>query len=464
MNKLQVGFCRLDITPPLGTPIVGYFHPRYAEGVLDPLEVNALALSTGEDKVVMMSVDLCSVEKDVYEAACEAICKATGLTADQIFIHATHTHTGPATCAKTVDPNAVVDDSVEITDPKSAPAVVEYTKLLCKRMADAAVMAIADLKPAKMGWAVGKAPNIAFVRRFRMKDGKVRTNPGVGNPDILHPIGDVDERVNVLRFDREGAETIVLANFGDHPDVVGGNLISGDWPSLFRRKLEKCMDNVKALFFNGAQGDLNHVNVWAKGGDHNDMFHDFDDVDRGYGHSRHMGNVVTGAVLQVYDKVNYVDVDSIRSKLHTISVPSNMPKPEDMPLAHKYNDLHKAGRDDEIPFEAMELTTVVAEAGRMVQLEHGPAEFNMNLTAVAIGNVALIGIPGEPFNGVGLGLKEAEGWDMVMPCCLTNGSEGYFPMQDAYDEGGYEARSSRYKAGTAEILIKEGTALLDTLR
>ena len=36
-----------------------------------------------------------------------------------------------------------------------------------------------------------------------MKDGKVRTNPGVGNPDILHPIGDVDERVNVLRFDRE---------------------------------------------------------------------------------------------------------------------------------------------------------------------------------------------------------------------------------------------------------------------
>ena len=37
------------------------------------------------------------------------------------------------------------------------------------------------------------------------------------------------------------------------------------------------------------------------------------------------------------------------------------------------------------------------------------------------------------------------------------------PMQDSYDEGGYEARSSRYKAGTAELIIEEGKALLDTL-
>ena len=349
-------------------------------------------------------------------------------------------------------------------DDTKREIVRQYGHMLCRKFADAAIMALRDLKPAKMGWSVGNAPNIAFVRRFRMKDGKVRTNPGVGNPDILHPIGDVDERVNVLRFDREGGETVVLANMGCHPDVVGGNLISGDWPTLFRHQLERSLPNVKAMFFNGAQGDVNHVNVNAKGGDMNGMFHDFDDVARGYPHARHMANVMTGAVLQVYEKVNYVDVDSIRSKLQQIAVPSNMPKPEDLPLAHQYNELHKAGRDAEIPFEGMELTTVVAEAARMVKLEHGPAEFPMTLSGVAIGNVAFAGVPGEPFNGVGLGLKKAEDWDLVLPCCLTNGSEGYFPMQDSYDEGGYEARSSRFKAGTAEIIIKEGVALLDTLR
>ena len=47
---------------------------------------------------------------------------------------------------------------------------------------------------------------------------------------------------------------------------------------------------------------------------------------------------------------------------------------------------------------------------------------------------------------------------------MTNGREGYFPTKDAYDEGGYEAKTSNYKAGAAEQLIAEGKALLDTLR
>ncbi len=446
MNTLQAGYSKVNVNPMLGIPINGYFKPRYAEGILDDLEAVAVALACGETKVLLITIDTLLIDTNLLSVYQENIAEKTGVAKEAIFIHTTHTHT-----AGTLELNSENEQ------------VQAYTAFVGQRLVDAAVFAIEDLKPAKMGWAVGKAPNIAFVRRFRMRDGKVRTNPGVGNPDILHPIGDVDERVNVLRFDREGAETIVLANMGCHPDVVGGNKISADWIGMFRRRLEKSLDNVKAIYFNGTQGDINHVNVNAKDGDFNDTFHDFDDVDRGYGHARHMGNVMAGAVLQVYDKVNYRDVDTIRYAYKVSELPSNMPKPEDMPLAHKYNDLHNAGKDSEIPFKGMELTTVVAEAGRMVRLEHGPASFPLGLNAVAIGSVAMLGIPGEPFNGIGRGIKEAAGWEMVLPCCLTNGSEGYFPMQDAYDEGGYEARSSRYKAGTAELIIEEGKALLDTL-
>ena len=457
MNKLLAGFGRLDVTPPLGIPIVGYYKPRFAEGVLDELEVNALALAVEDKKVVLLSVDNCGFSETVANSYRDHICEVTGLPADCVFLHATHTHTGPSTCP-TYD-----KDLVLLADYENHPLLPEYFYYLRRKLADAALLALKDLKPAKMGWAVGNAPKVAFVRRFRMKDGKVRTNPGVGNPDILHPIGDVDERVNVLRFDREG-DTIVLANFGNHPDAVGDSLISGDWPTLFRHRLEKSLDNVKSIFFNGAQGDVNHVNVNAKGGDFNDTFHDFDDVDRGYGHARHMGNVVAAAVLQVFDKVNYTDVDSLKTLEKTIDIPSSMPTPEEAKQAHILNDLHMAGKDDEIPFEGMELTTVVAEAARMVRLEHGPKSFPMNFIGVAVGNVALFGIPGEPFTGVGRGLKEAEGWDLVLPCCLTNGCRGYFPMIDAYQEGGYEARSSSFKAGAAELIVKEGCELLDELR
>ena len=60
---------------------------------------------------------------------------------------------------------------------------------------------------------------------------------------------------------------------------------------------------------------------------------------------------------------------------------------------------------------------------------------------------------------------------MVLPTCLTNGSasltdgsECYFPMKEAYDEGGYEARSSIFKAGVAEAIIESGLEALKELR
>ena len=137
-----------------------------------------------------------------------------------------------------------------------------------------------------------------------------------------------------------------------------------------------------------------------------------------------------------------------------------MPTPEELPEAHRIDDLHNAGRDDELGYSGMMLTTVVAEAWRMVSLEHGPEYYEMDLSAIAIGDIAFVGIPGEPFAGIGFGIGEAEGWDLVLTTCITNGKQGYFTMKEAYDEGGYESRSSFFKAGVAETIIKEGKELL----
>ena len=447
MNTLQAGFARTDITPMLGIPIVGYYQERFAEDVLDPLEVNALALACGDKKALLLSVDLCYIA-DAHDTVLRtAIADATGLPLDAIYLSSTHTHTGPMIHSQSDD-----------------PLVAEYFRMLKWKMVDAARFALADLKPAKLGWGIGNAPNIAFVRRYRMKDGSVRTNPGVNNPDILHPIGDIDERVTVLRFDRENADTLVLANFGNHADVVGGSKLSADWPGLMRGTVEKVLDNTKCLFFTGAQGDINHVNVHPTGGYLNDMFLDFDDVARGYGHAQYMARVVTGGVLQAFDKVKYVDIENLHFLKRTIQVPSNKCDPSEIPEAHRVYDLHLAGRDEELPYKGMLLTTKLAEARRKVELENGPDYFEMNLTGLALDNIAFIGIPGEPFMGIGKALKETDGWELVIPTCLTNGSRGYFPMMDAYIEGGYEASATRYNAGVAELIIREGQELLGQLK
>ena len=371
MNALKAGFSKINITPMMGIAVQGYFKPRYAEGVLDDLYVRALALQCGEAKAVVLSMDHCGVVQALTDEFRKCVAEATGISADAVFISASHTHTGPML-------TAALDD----------PLQKEYFCMVCHKMADAAMLALQDLKPARMGWGVGEAPNIAFVRRFRMKDGSVRTNPGVGNPEILHPIGDVDERVTVLRFDQEEGKSLVLVHFSNHPDTVGGSMISADWPGFACKTVEQAIDNTACLFFNGTMGDVNHVNVNAKDGDMNDMFHDFDDVARGYGHARHMGNVVAGGVLQAFDKVQYVDVDTLRFAQKVIHVPANVPSAEELPEARYICKLHEEGRDADLPYTGMQLTTKVSAALRMLRLEHGPEAFDMRLSAIALGGVA----------------------------------------------------------------------------
>ena len=79
---------------------------------------------------------------------------------------------------------------------------------------------------------------------------------------------------------------------------------------------------------------------------------------------------------------------------------------------------------------------------------------------IAIGDVVLVSFPGEPFTDIGVQTKDTPGWKAILPCALTNGYQGYFPMRSAFDEGGYEARSSNYVAGVAETLIAGAKELL----
>ena len=141
-----------------------------------------------------------------------------------------------------------------------------------------------------------------------------------------------------------------------------------------------------------------------------------------------------------------------------------MPLPEQLPQARKIHELHSEGRDAELPYKGMMLTTVVAEAQRMLDLEHGPDSFVMELAGVSVGNIAVLCVPGEPFTEFGRSVKQAPGWDLVIPCAITNGFDGYFPPMDAYEQGGYEARSSPFKAGVAELLLEESLQLLSRLQ
>jgi len=451
MNRLEVGYAVVNVDPPLGIGLFGYYVPRFAKGFLDHLEASTLFLQCGNEYAVLISIDNGGLSAILTERYRKAIEQETGIRAESIFMSATHTHTGPL-----LEPTSMFEADEE--------AISRYADFVETRLIDLVKLAKANLKPARMGFAVGNAPDrIAYIRRYKMKDGTTWTCPPIGDPNIDHPLGTLDQRVNVLRFDQENGDSIVLLNYGVHADTVGGDQISSDWPGWTRRTVSKALDGVKVMCLVGAQGDVGSTNVYPSGGDMNDTEISFDNEMKSPGMARFVGRALAGTILQVYDKVEYTDVEHLAVCHKIVEIAANVPEQKDLPRAHLYKQLHESGHDCEIPYSAMELTTVVAEALRMCNLEHGPEFFHLELTGVQLGPVALIGIPGEPFTGIGVQIKDTEGWSMVLPCCLTNGSEGYFPMKDAYDEGGYEARSSCFRSGVAERLIDGAKALLREL-
>ncbi len=443
----KVGFSRVNITPPLGIHLCGYFFDRLADSVRDELEINAIAFDDGENRAVLLVLDAEGVHKaecDIFRAAAA---ERTGLPAEAIFITCTHTHTAPF---------AQFNHESEL--------VREYAQFLKRKLADAAQLALDDLKPAEVSYGTVEAKGISFVRRYRMKDGTSQTNPTVGDPNIVEPIGTADEREHIIRFDRQGADTVLLVNFGVHPDTIGGCGISADYPGFLRQTVEKALPGTKCLFINGAQGDVNHVNPKSVGGQAIGMHRDFD-CPRGYDHAKHMGYVLAGGVLQIYEKMTHIELGKLHTGHKTVHVPSNRPAPEEMPLAKKYHELHTAGKDEEIPYTGMELTTVVAGAARKVRLEHGPDFFEIDIYGLALGQIALIGFPGEPFTDISTTIKAADDdFAVIMTCVFANGSEGYFPMFDTFAEGGYEAASCPFKAGVGELLANEGIALLKSMK
>ncbi|MBE7022735.1 MAG: hypothetical protein E7414_05935 [Ruminococcaceae bacterium] len=448
MSTLKTGFARLCINPPLGEPISGYYEPRFTKGILDDLYVTAVAVDDGSRRAVLMNLDLIMIEAERATKYRKMISEKSGVPMEAIYMTFSHTHTGPM----------IGKDFASDLVGSAA-----YETFMTSQMCDAVCYALADLKESQMSVGEGEAKNLSFIRRFRMKDGSVRTNPGVGHPDIKEALGTPNDAVKLVKFERNEADDIYIVNFGTHPDTVGGEYISADWPGFVRSTLEKALDGVKCMCLTGVQGDVNHINPNPTEGQKKGTFIDFDSVPRGYEHAKYMGRAIAGAVLQICDKTEPMEGHKISYGSSVVTLASNQEN-DRLEEAERIVKLHAEGKDAELPYTEMELTTVVAEATRIVLLKNGPLSYDFELSAVAIGDVAFSGFPGEPFVEIGRRVEAASPFAMTVTCCLVNGGDSYFPTSSAYDEGGYEARTSRLKKGADDVLVKGTTELLNQIK
>lgn len=434
---MKAGFSKIDITPPLGSVLNGYYKERYADHVIEPLYATTLALSDGDNTILAISLDISEILQVDTDDIRTRVSKATNVPFEAVFIACIHTHTAPV-----------------ISEIRSFFKRDEsYYEFFCKKICESAKYAIQDLKNASASYSRSEAKGISFVRRFRTKDGIAVTNPSPKIMDrIVGPIGTPDESVTLVKLTRTGDSEILIVSFATHPDVIGGTGICPDWPGFMRNAVEGALtdaadgNGVRVIFFNGAQGDVNH----------HDKMNGI--VRKGVEHSRHMGRVLAGAVLSCYTYTTPIGSDKVFFKQKMVQVEVAKGTDEQVQIAGEIQDKYLKNEDiSSYPFN-------IVMARKYLRLEYCKPTLDLNVVCVGFGDVAFVGLPGEPFTQIGRDIKNSSPFTVTLPCCNANGSEGYFPTDDALLESGYEAQSSLFLPGVAPKLVECSLSILNELK
>lgn len=465
-NQLSAGVARIDITPPPGIAHAGWgaqTHQR-AAGIDLPLWATALALSDGDQTVVIVDIDLIYLwEPEVYDVQ-KAVLQLTGLPASHVRLAYTHTHSGP------VNGTAWTSWIKEGTE-----MVPSYDGSLPHRIAGVAWAALQNLKPARLAAGSGSCA-INVNRRFqRPEDSAVVVGRNWQGP--------VDHEVKVVRIDTLAGEPLAaIVNYACHPITVGpdAQLVTPDYPGVVKRVVEQAT-GATCLFLQGATGNIGPVRGGARHG-----LHEYKRLGQILGHEagkiwweielparqeKYAGTLESGAPLAIYDDTPLTDPDfSLRVGVRPMRLPiKDLPAPEKLEAdlaehVKRLDELRAAGGSEaEIIQETMSAKRAKMRAQIARELS-GQTHRTFEAQVFAIGNeIALLGMPGEPFVEIGQQVKQNSPFKHTLFSGYSNVGWAYIPMPDAYPLGGYEVEITPFSPDAAGIVVDESLALLREL-
>lgn len=422
MAALLGGFAAVDITPPLGVCLAGHFNRRVASGLHDPLTAQALVFELAGTRLALVGCDLIGIPAELTALVRGQL---ADLPAEQLMIFGTHTHAGPVLTA----------GGAEGRDE-------EYFQVLAGKLAGAVRAATAQLRPVDLRVAWGEENRISHNRRYRLKDGSVRTNPGVGNPEISRVDGPKDPAVGALFVSDAAGLQAVLVNFACHLDVLGnGNfLFSADYAYYLRQTLQRAYGRPLVVpFANGPCGNINHINVFGQR------------RQGGYDLAQMMGMLLAGEVLKIEGRAEPLPLGELHGRLRTLELPRRPYSEAELA------EFEATLANDRIPDRAY---PKVRARTHLQQHRSGSAMSAVEVQALRLGDLALLGVPGEYFVEYGLRLRQQSGAAHTFVVELANDCIGYLPTPEAFDEGGYEGTSARFGRDTGEQMA---TALLGLL-
>jgi acetyl esterase/lipase len=443
-RRLWAGAASVDITPPLGFRLSGYFHERISTGVHDPLRAKALYLRQDREAVAFVLCDLIGISLDVSQEARRLAGARLGVASDRIVVGATHCHTGPlyfGALREHLHEKALREHG---SDPHEK---LDYAAELVSRLVEVASRARDLAAPVELAAARTREGHLSFNRRFHMMDGTVRFNPGKLNPEIVRAAGPIDPDLDVV-FWRAGAGQQpfgALTVFALHLDTVGGTEYSGDFPRHLESSLrERFGGRFQSLFGAGACGDLNHIDVSEER------------PQKGHGEAQRIGEAIAQRTIEALADARPV---AARLAARSAVVRAPLQRFSSLDLEQARRDLDKLG-SPELPFldqvRAYRIVSLALRGGNAIAME---------VQAFRLGDdLAVVTLPGEVFVELGLAIKQVSPFRQTIVVELANDAPGYIPTRKAFIEGSYEVVNSRVEHGGGELLVDAALRLLRDLK
>ena len=396
MKQLMVGVGQEIITPKLGTLLMGYTPMRPALGVHDDLHVTAFAFATDGVQALYLAADLCNMYYPEEEIRTQ-IQKATGVPKDHIVISCTHTHSGPHT-GKTEDGPCYIE---EIFIPQA-----------CK----AAATAVAGLKPAQMGIGTTYS-DVGVNRRVIREDGTMTHGQ---DPD-----GTWDPTMTVIAFrEPDGTPIGNIIQYGCHNTASSKNDdVTRDWCGVAIDRLQQQSGGITA-FINGCGGDCG---------------------------PRLPNGKTTGNLQMAMELGGKAAIDAVRAwrsirrwrnaPLKVVAGKIDLPLKDIGTAELALEQAASLGDPQKLQGPTLSMYNRLLERAEYLRQGNIPPKFQtVTRTVIALGPLAFMPLPFEPFSMVTLRIKKHSPFPYTVVPGYSNGALSYFPSLDQLGRGGYEVK------------------------
>ncbi len=427
---LKVGFAEEDITPEVGSEQPGGYGKSYHTTIHDPCKVRVAVFDDGSNAVALVGLDALLVPRYIVDRARADIEGRCGVPGPAVMIGASHSHSsGPIGMIKKGDYDHASEFVQRLAYEHSTLDDADYSRTVEQKIVAAVCRAFDQRAPMSCSIGAGSEDQVAFNRRFRMRNGLSYSHPGQGNPDILGPAGPTDPVVTVLGAwgeDRKLRGCVV--NYSCHATTNPGG-ISANWIYYLEKTIRGVLGpDVTVVFLQGFCGDVTQVDNLSpykrKSGEEEAIL---------------VGGRVGAEAVKVLLASHGGSLGPVAAHSETIRLARRKPD------SQRVRDSLQIAKKDP-PAVGPTEWTFAKEIVLLDALVQKAPELDVEIQAIQVGPAVFLSTPGEMFVDFGLRLRKRSGFPFTVPVELANGTAGYIPTEEALGPhgGGYETRLTSY--------------------